>query len=85
MGGMGPMGRGGARRRTRRRMTRMNASANEAAYEKGKAEGVATQEAPAESSGDDVYAQLEKLGELHKNGVLTDEEFAAKKQALLNK
>jgi len=32
-----------------------------------------------------VYAQLEKLGELHKNGVLTDEEFAAKKQALLNK
>jgi hypothetical protein len=28
-------------------------------------------------------AQLEKLGELHDNGVLTDEEFAAKKQQIL--
>jgi hypothetical protein len=28
-------------------------------------------------------AQLEKLGELHDNGILTDEEFAAKKQQIL--
>ena len=32
---------------------------------------------------DDQMAQLEKLGELHDNGVLTDEEFAAKKQQIL--
>jgi hypothetical protein len=34
------------------------------------------------SSGD-IFATLERLAELHKNGVLTDEEFAAKKAELL--
>ncbi len=32
---------------------------------------------------DDVFAALERLAELHKKGVLTDEEFAAKKAELL--
>jgi hypothetical protein len=35
-------------------------------------------------SGPDVYEQLKRLGELHQAGVLTDEEFAAKKQPLLD-
>ena len=30
-----------------------------------------------------IFATLERLAELHKNGVLTDEEFAAKKAELL--
>ncbi len=33
--------------------------------------------------GDDQIQQLEKLGELHDNGVLTDEEFSAKKAQIL--
>jgi hypothetical protein len=38
--------------------------------------------APA-GGGDDMIAQLEKLGQLHEQGILTDEEFAAQKQKLL--
>jgi len=38
------------------------------------------QQAP---QGDDVYVQLEKLGQLHDQGILTDEEFNAKKQQIL--
>ncbi|QRM35881.1 SHOCT domain-containing protein [Microvirga sp. VF16] len=34
-------------------------------------------------SPEDIFATLERLVELHKNGVLTDEEFAAKKAELL--
>jgi membrane protease subunit (stomatin/prohibitin family) len=34
---------------------------------------------------DDVMATIEKLGELKAKGVLTDEEFAAKKAELLKK
>lgn len=33
----------------------------------------------------DVYDALRKLGELHKDGILTDEEFAAKKAELLER
>jgi type II secretory pathway pseudopilin PulG len=38
--------------------------------------------APADD-GDDMIAQLEKLGALHDKGILTDEEFAAQKAKLL--
>jgi hypothetical protein len=38
--------------------------------------------APTQSS--DPMEQLQKLGELHAQGILTDEEFASKKQELLN-
>jgi len=38
--------------------------------------------APAEAE-DDVFAQLEKLADLHTKGVLTDEEFAASKARIL--
>jgi len=38
---------------------------------------------PAAPSEDDQLAQLEKLGDLHTKGILTDEEFAAKKAQIL--
>jgi putative oligomerization/nucleic acid binding protein len=39
---------------------------------------------PAPSGeGDDMIAQLEKLGQLKDQGILTDEEFTAQKQKLL--
>ena len=40
-----------------------------------------SQTSPA--SAEDVFAALERLAELHKKGVLTDEEFSAKKAELL--
>ncbi|WP_296605878.1 SHOCT domain-containing protein [Nocardioides sp.] len=39
--------------------------------------------APAAAGGDDMIAQLERLGELRDKGILTDEEFAAQKAKLL--
>ncbi|MCK9794864.1 SHOCT domain-containing protein [Isoptericola sp. 4D.3] len=41
------------------------------------------QAAPAPAGGSDVIAQLERLGQLRDNGVLTDAEFAAQKARLL--
>jgi len=38
-----------------------------------------------ESSPDDILGQIEKLGELYKNGVLTDVEFESKKAELLKR
>ena len=38
---------------------------------------------PAAPSEDDQIDQLEKLGDLHAKGILTDEEFAAKKAQIL--
>jgi hypothetical protein len=40
----------------------------------------AAEQAEAETS---YLDELERLGELHKEGILTDEEFAAKKKELL--
>lgn len=37
-----------------------------------------------QSQQSDPMEQLQKLGELHAQGILTDEEFANKKQELLN-
>jgi hypothetical protein len=41
--------------------------------------------APAGTDADAVLAALERLGNLHQRGVLTDEEFAAKKAELLSR
>ncbi len=41
--------------------------------------------APAGTDADAVLAALERLGDLHHRGVLTDEEFAAKKAELLSR
>jgi len=46
----------------------------------------AVAEAPAaaqEQSPDDQYAELEKLGQLKQEGILTQEEFDAKKKQIL--
>jgi hypothetical protein len=51
----------------------------------------ADQPAPAEAapvaqqagSSDDMYVELEKLGQLKEQGILTEEEFTAKKQQIL--
>jgi uncharacterized protein (DUF697 family) len=53
------------------------------AFERGKeyAAGLKTQEGEAE----DVFEALEKLGELKEKGILTDEEFEAQKQKLLDR
>jgi hypothetical protein len=39
--------------------------------------------APAASGTDDMIEQLQKLGALHDQGILTDEEFAAQKAKIL--
>ena len=39
----------------------------------------------AGTDADAVLAALERLGDLHQRGVLTDEEFAAKKAELLSR
>ena len=39
--------------------------------------------AAVDDGGDDLIAQLEKLGDLRDKGILTDEEFAAQKAKLL--
>jgi type II secretory pathway pseudopilin PulG len=40
--------------------------------------------APVAPSGPDITAEMQKLADLHKSGVLTDQEFAAAKQKLLS-
>jgi hypothetical protein len=54
----------------------------EQAYQQ-QAAPAAADPAPAAAGGDDVLDQLERLGKLHTDGVLTDEEFAAQKAKLL--
>lgn len=38
---------------------------------------------PAAAGSDDMAAELQQLADLHTQGILTDEEFAAKKQQIL--
>ncbi|MEU9354116.1 DUF4429 domain-containing protein [Streptomyces griseoloalbus] len=49
------------------------------------APGPAPVPAPAEDSHDALLRRLRELGELHRSGVLTDEEFALAKQAILKR
>ena len=64
------------------------ADKQQSAYDQGVADAQAqqaqAQPAPA-TDNTDYAAELEKLGELHEKGILTDEEFAAKKQEILSK
>ncbi len=58
----------------------------QAAVEQARADGAAQaqqQAAPAAPAAKDITAELQKLADLHKQGVLTDEEFAAMKKKLL--
>jgi len=45
---------------------------------------VVYEQAPAAPAGPDLTAQLQQLADLHTQGVLSDEEFAAAKQKLLS-
>ena len=74
---------------TRNAVNRRQANKNAAAYSQA-----ATQAAPppaevqyvevaAPAPEEDVITQLERLGALHAQGILTDEEFAAQKTILL--
>ena len=78
---LGPMGRGGARRRTRRRMNSRLAASDSV--------NTVSQEntQPTQQAGDrgetGYLDELEKLGELRDKGIITEEEFSAKKKQLL--
>ncbi|MEI2697893.1 MAG: SHOCT domain-containing protein [Microthrixaceae bacterium] len=57
------------------------------AYQQQVAAQQPVQQAPAPAAapaGDDTLAQLQKLGDLHQQGILTDDEFAAQKAKILN-
>ncbi len=98
MGKMGIMGRGGARRRTRRRQKSMAAGEAAEVEKKHQAEMAAVEEkhkaelaeakakeAPKEAaaSGGDDLAEIEKWADAKKKGLITEEEFAAKKKQIL--
>ena len=65
----------------------MNAAAQQAVAQQQAAMGVGAQQAAAApaaaSGGTDIVAELQKLGALKEQGILTDEEFAAAKAKLL--
>ena len=75
---------------TRNAINRRQASKNVAAYSQAVDQNYAQQapppqeyyDAPAPAQ-DDVISQIERLGALHAQGILTDEEFAAQKAKLL--
>ncbi len=55
----------------------------QAAVEQAQQEGAAQAQQPAAPAAKDTTAELQKLADLHKQGVLTDEEFTAMKKKLL--
>ncbi|TAH33455.1 SHOCT domain-containing protein [Candidatus Saccharibacteria bacterium] len=55
---------------------------SQAEQQQAQAQAAAPQQAAAPST-DDQMAQLQQLGQLHEQGILTDEEFTAKKQQIL--
>jgi membrane protease subunit (stomatin/prohibitin family) len=67
----------------RHRQEQKYATQDQAAYEEQTAQQQAAAPAAAAPAQDDKFAQLEKLAELQKQGVLTDEEFAAEKAKIL--
>jgi hypothetical protein len=71
--------------RVRHRQDEKYASQDQAAYD----QQMAAQQAPPPpppppaAAADDSMAQIKELAELHSQGILTDEEFAAKKAQIL--
>ena len=59
------------------------ASQQAAAQQQQQAQAQQAQAPPAAAPTKDVTAELQKMADLHKSGVLTDEEFAAAKKTLL--
>jgi hypothetical protein len=75
------MGPRGFRRRGRRRGLIVGAAVGSAAARRNNNNQQSYSEQPAQA--EDAYAELEQLGQLHNEGILTDEEFQAKKDQLL--
>jgi hypothetical protein len=69
----------------RHRQDRRYADQDQQRYEEQMAQEQAAVPAagPAAPAQEDKFAQLEKLAELNKQGILTDEEFAAEKAKIL--
>ena len=61
-----------------------NTAGNATAAERRSGEPAAAEQATPQSSME-ILEAIEKLGALHREGVLTDDEFDAKKQALLER
>ncbi len=74
---LGIGGRGGARRRTRRRAN-ARAAMRENAYEQQQGQ-------VSEAEGNSPVAMLDMLKVLHSEGILTDDEFNAKKSILVDR
>ena len=69
-----------------RRQASKNVAAYDQAYQQQAAQAPApapVYAAPAPAPEEDVYAQLERLGALKAQGILTEEEFAAEKAKIL--
>lgn len=79
---LGVAGRGGARRRTRRRQ---RARAQAAAGSQPQAAAPEAAAPQAAAGGDEQTVLLSHLSDLHQAGILTDEEFAAKKVLVVEK
>lgn len=75
---------GPGRRQGRRRGLVVGAAIGSArARRDNQADEQAATPQPAAAPADDQFVQLEKLGQLHKDGILTDQEFDAKKKQIL--
>lgn len=67
----------------RHRQDQKYANQDQERYEQEMAQQQAAAPPPAAPVEEDKFAQLEKLAELNKQGILTDEEFAAEKAKIL--
>jgi hypothetical protein len=70
--------------RVSRRQANRWAAQDEPAYAEQPAPVAAAPSPPASPDASEVLAQLEKLGELRANGLLTDAEFALQKARILS-
>lgn len=70
-----------SRRTSRRVSRRQNEMYDDQGYDDAPQEAPPPQAAPAEP---DMTEQLQDLAKLHEQGILTDEEFAAKKKEILD-
>jgi hypothetical protein len=68
---------------SRRQAGRWQEQAQEQQYAAPEPQYAPPPPAPAADSMDDKIKQLQELGQLHEQGILTDEEFAAQKSKLL--
>ena len=76
-------GRRGGRRAARRSVRRQEKRSSAAAPEQAAAQPPPAAQSSAPTGQPDYTAELEKLAQLKTQGILTDEEFSAKKKQIL--